>query len=134
MRRDYGYKGTFTGSRAAGPGGGAPCQAAGGEHSPSGAGDGERPGLGGLWLLVAPLACCGGLLLIAALAAAGALAWAGLAALVLIRRRRRSRAYCEPGGGAASRDPGQRRRIAAYWQADPSSLAHLRRRAWTSST
>jgi hypothetical protein len=40
------------------------------------AGTGQRPGLGGLWLLLAPLACCGGPLLITALAAAGALAWA----------------------------------------------------------
>jgi hypothetical protein len=107
MRRDHGYEETFTGGRAAGPGGEAASPAAGGEHSPSGAGGGERTGLGGLWLLLAPLACCGGPFLIASLAAAGALAWAGfglaaaaaaaLVALVLIRRRRRSRACCEPG-------------------------------------
>jgi hypothetical protein len=59
----------------------------------------EGAGLGGLWLLLVPLACCGGPLLAAALAAAGALAWGGigLAAAVLlagavlaIRRRRRA--------------------------------------------
>jgi len=79
-----------------------------------------------MWLLLAPLACCGGPLLIAALAAAGALAWAGLglgaAALVavvtvvLIRHRRRSRACCEPGaagwaegaGAAAARQQAAR--------------------------
>jgi hypothetical protein len=64
----------------------------------AGRGD-ERPGLGGLWLLLAPLACCGGPLLIGALAAAGALAWGGLglaaavllaAPVLIIRRRRRS--------------------------------------------
>jgi len=69
-------------------------------------GTGERPGLGGLWLLLVPLACCGGPLLIAALAAAGALAWGGLGlgiallvavAVLAVRRRRRSRACCEPG-------------------------------------
>src|SRR5262249_23884070 len=38
---------------------------------------GERSGLGGLWLLLAPLACCGGPFLIAGLAAAGALDWGG---------------------------------------------------------
>jgi hypothetical protein len=82
--------------------------------------------LGGLWLLLAPLACCGGPFLIAALAAAGALAWAGLglgaaaltaaAAVLLIRRQRRSRACCEPGaaawpenaGTAAARRPAAR--------------------------
>jgi hypothetical protein len=90
-----------------------------------GAGDGERPGLGGLWLLLVPLACCGGPLLIAALAAAGALAWGALglgagllvavAVLVIRRRRRSSRACCEPGmtgwahegGSAASRRPAE---------------------------
>jgi len=47
---------------------------------------GPRPGLGGLWLLLVPLACCGGPLLIAILAAAGALAWSavGLGAGVLV--------------------------------------------------
>jgi hypothetical protein len=68
----------------------------------------ERSGLGGLWLLLAPLACCGGPLLIAALGVAGALAWGGigLAAVVLlavavlvIRRRRRA---CPP---ACAADP-----------------------------
>ena len=67
----------------------------------------ERPGPGGLWLLLAPLACCGGPLLIAALAAAGALAWGALglgtgvlaaAAVLVIRRSRRSSRACgKPG-------------------------------------
>ncbi len=66
-----------------------------------------KPGWGGLWLLLAPLACCGGPLLIAALAAAGALAWAGLglaaaavasAAVVLVIGRRRSPAACRAKG------------------------------------
>lgn len=70
-------------------------------------GTGERPGLGGLWLLLAPLACCGGPLLIAALAAGGALAWgalglgtgvlAAVTVLVIRRRRRISRACCMRG-------------------------------------
>ncbi len=82
-------------------------------------------GLGGLWLLLVPLACCAGPLLIAGLAAAGALAWGalGLGAGVLVavrvlvlvigRRRRSSRACCQPGmtgrapeaGTAAARRP-----------------------------
>jgi len=71
------------------------------------AGAGGRPGLGGLWLLLVPLACCGGPLLIASLAAAGALAWgalglgtgvlAAVTVLVIRRRRRSSRACCKPG-------------------------------------
>jgi len=71
------------------------------------AGTGQRPGPGGLWLLLALLACCGGPLLMAALAAAGALAWGALGlgagvlaavTVVVIRRRRRSsRACCKPG-------------------------------------
>ncbi len=72
---------------------------------------GERSGVGGLWWLLVPLACCGGPLLIAGLAAAGALAWgaAGLGAgvlaavTVLVIGRRRSRACCEPGTTAARR-------------------------------
>ncbi len=52
----------------------------------TGPGAGKPGGLGGLWLLLAPLACCGVPLLIGALAAAGALAWAGfgLAAAAVI--------------------------------------------------
>jgi hypothetical protein len=75
---------------------------------------GERAGLGALWLLLAPLACCGGPLLIAALAAAGALAWAGAglaaaalaaaAAMALIRRRRSHRARCQPGATGWAND------------------------------
>lgn len=63
-------------------------------------------GLGGLWLLLAPAACCGGPLIIGALAAAGALAWGALglglalvlavAVIVVVRRSRRSRACCPP--------------------------------------
>jgi hypothetical protein len=68
---------------------------------------GAGEGLGGLWLLLVPLACCGGPLLIAAVAAAGALAWGALglgagllaAVTVLVIRRscRSSRASCKPG-------------------------------------
>lgn len=75
---------------------------------------GQRPGLGGLWLLLVPLACCGGPLLIAALAAAGALAWgvlglgAGLLAavtvLVIRHRRRRSRPCRKPGMTGRARE------------------------------
>jgi hypothetical protein len=74
----------------------------------------ERPGLGGLWLLLVPLACCGGPLLIAGLAAAGALAWgalglgtgvlAAVAVLVIRRRRRSSRACCKPGMTGLAQD------------------------------
>lgn len=92
--------GRATGARA-----GRDCATA----SPAGTGAGrERSGLGGLWLLLAPLACCGGPVLIAGLAAAGALAWGGIAlaaaallagaGLVLWRRRRR--ACCPPPGAA----------------------------------
>ena len=51
-----------------------------GSRVPPGAGDGrQRVGPGGLWLLLVPVACCGGPpLLVAVLAAAGALAWGGL--------------------------------------------------------
>src|SRR5262245_21959456 len=63
----------------------------------------EGSGLGGRWLLLVPLACCGGPLLITALAAAGALAWGGigLAAAVLLAGavlaiRRRGRACRAP--------------------------------------
>lgn len=128
MRRDDWYQDGLTGrdpgldGRAAGP-------RAAGQHQPPAppprAERAERPGLGGLWLLLAPIACCGGPFLIAALAAAGALAWAGLGlaataaavlvALVLIRRRRRSRACCAPGAasgpgeaGASARRPAAR--------------------------
>jgi len=58
----------------------------------------QGSGLGALWILLAPLACCGGPLIIGALAAVGALAWGelglGLAlatavAVILVTRRRR---------------------------------------------
>ena len=62
---------------------------------------GGRPGLGGLWLLLVPVACCGGPLLVTVLAATGILAWGGLGiafaavlagVLLATRLRRRSRA------------------------------------------
>ena len=37
----------------------------------------QHVGLGGLWLLLVPVACCGGPLLATGLAAAGTLAWGG---------------------------------------------------------
>jgi hypothetical protein len=64
----------------------------------------ERPGLGGLWLLV-PAACCSGPLLVADLAAARALAWGGLGlalavlltlAMLVIRSRRQGCARTGP--------------------------------------
>ncbi len=66
----------------------------------------DRSGLAGLWLLLAPLACCGAPLLIAGLAAGGALAWGGIglavavlvAAGVLVIRRRMC--ACLSGGTA----------------------------------
>lgn len=74
---------------------------------------GKGSGLGGLWLLLAPVACCGGPLLIGALTAAGALAWGALglgvalaAAVVVIvvaRRRRASRDCCPPAPAAPAR-------------------------------
>jgi hypothetical protein len=90
--------------------------------SRTGAGDGKRPGLAGLWLLLVPLACCGGPLLIAALAAAGGLAWGALSlgagllvavTVLVVRHRGRGSGCCEPGmtgradegGSAASRRP-----------------------------
>jgi hypothetical protein len=80
-------------------------------------GGGQRSGLGGLWLLLVPAACCGGPLLVAGLAAAGALAWGGLGlalavlltgAVLVIRSRRRA---CAAGRarevpGPAVRDSG----------------------------
>jgi hypothetical protein len=109
MSRDKGHREAVTGGRAgadawaARPETGAEARSAAGWP---GAGGG-RSGLAGLWLLLVPLACCGGPLLIAALAAARALAWgaAGLGAgvlaavtvLVIRRSRRGSRACREPG-------------------------------------
>ena len=129
MRPDDRYRDGLTGDRDDGLDGWAAGTQTAGQHQPPaprpGADGGERRGLGGLWLLLAPIACCGGPFLIAALAAAGALAWAGLGlaaaavaalvALVLIRRRRRSRACCAPGAasrpggaGASARRPAER--------------------------
>ena len=110
MRHDDSYRDGLTAGRAAGPDGRAAGPQAEGQRpsaaSRPGTEGGGRPGLGGLWLLLAPVACCGGPFLIAALAAAGALAWGGLGlgiallvavAVLAVRRRRRSRACCEPG-------------------------------------
>jgi hypothetical protein len=58
----------------------------------------KRSGVGALWVLLAPLACCAGPLLVAGLGVAGALAWGGLglvaavvavAVVMIIRSRRR---------------------------------------------
>ncbi len=125
MRHGGSYQDRLTGGRASPDG-----WAAGGQPPPAAPRPGsrgpERPGLGGLWLLLAPVACCGGPFLIAALAAAGILAWAGLGlaaaalvamtAVVLIRRRRRSQAcrkagvagWPEEAGTAAARRPAAR--------------------------
>lgn len=68
----------------------------------------QHVGFGGLWLLLVPVACCGGPLLVAGLAVAGALAWAGLGlalaallvgTLAVIQLHRRARA----GAGADGR-------------------------------
>jgi len=117
MSHQDGHQEACTDGRAASPDAWAARSQAGDEGRPAasrpGAGGGQRPGLGGLWLLLVPLACCGGPLLIAGLAAAGALAWGalGLGAGVLvavtvlvIRRRRGSRACCQP--GMTGRAPG----------------------------
>src|SRR5262249_10920509 len=110
MRHDDSYRNWLTAGRAAGLDGRAASPQAEGRRpaaaSRPGTEGGGRPGLSGLWLLLAPLACCGGPFLIAGLAAAGALAWGGLGlgialllavAVLAVRRRRRSRACCEPG-------------------------------------
>lgn len=63
----------------------------------------DRKGIG--WLMLLPIACCGGPLLIAAVAATGTAAWGGLGAgvaialaltLVVLARRRRAAACCAP--------------------------------------
>jgi len=122
MRHEDGYQDGLTGGRPAGLDGWPAGTPGAGQHLPSapppGADGGERPRLGGLWLLLAPIACCGGPFLIAALAAAGALAWAGLGlaaaalvavtAVVLIRRRRRSQACCELGAAVWPENAGTR--------------------------
>lgn len=68
------------------------------------AASGDGKGMG--WLILAPIACCGGPLLIAGVAAAGAAVWGGVGAAVLValavtiviisRRRRRAAACCAP--------------------------------------
>jgi hypothetical protein len=108
MSHHDGHPGAFTGQAAASDARAALTDRGEGRLATSrkdtGAGG---PGLGGLWLLLVPLACCGGPLLIAALAAAGALAWgalglgtgvlAAVTVLVIRRSRRGSRACCKPG-------------------------------------
>ena len=114
MSHHDGHQEAVTDSRAVGSDARAARSEAAGEGrlTTSRPGSGERPGLGGLWLLLVPLACCVGPPLIAGLAAAGALAWGagGVGAGVLVAvtvlvigRRRRSRACCEPGTAAARR-------------------------------
>jgi hypothetical protein len=128
MNHDGGHRDSFTDGVAVG----AEVRAARSQATSGGrltasrtdARDGKRPGLGGLWLLVVPLACCSGPLLIAALAASGALAWGALGlgagllaavALLVIRHRCRRSACCEPdmtgwaheGRPAASRRPAE---------------------------
>jgi hypothetical protein len=111
MSRHDGHRESFADGVAAGAEARAACSQArsGGRLAAArtDTGAGERPGLGGLWLLLVPLACCGGPLLITALAAAGALAWgaaglgtgvlAAVTVLVIRRSRRGSRACCKPG-------------------------------------
>ncbi len=75
----------------------------------------DRSELAGLWLLLAPLACCAAPVLIAGLAAAGALAWGGIgvavavlvaAGVLVIRRRRRAcRSPGRCGAAVAGGDP-----------------------------
>ena len=127
MSHDDGHREAFPDGRAAGSDARAARSQTGGEGRPGssrpGTGGRPRPGLGGLWLLLVPLACCGAPLLIASLATAGALAWGALGlgtgvlvavtVLVIRRRRRSSRACCKPGmtgrapeaGTAAARRP-----------------------------
>src|SRR5262249_57743325 len=75
MRHDDRYLDGRTGGRDASPDGWATGPHTSGQRQPSarrpGAVGGERSGLGGLWLLLVPVACCGGPFLIAALAPAG---------------------------------------------------------------
>lgn len=64
MSPDGGHRESFADGVAAGAEARAACSQArsGGQLAASrtGAGDWERSGLGGLWLLLVPLACCGG--------------------------------------------------------------------------
>ena len=80
-------------------------------------GGGERPGLGGLRLLLVPLACRDGPLLIAILAAGGTSAWGALGlragviiavTVMVIYRTHRGRACCETGMTGWAQDGGTR--------------------------
>ena len=71
----------------------------------------ERPGPGGLWLLLVPAACCGGPLQAAGLAAAGARAWGG-PGLALAVLPTGAMLVIRPGGPA-------RRAVAAAGPASP---------------
>src|SRR5258708_32825978 len=78
--------------RALGSGAGCPTR----RPVQPGAGRGrQRVGLGGLWLQLVPVACCGGPLLVAGLAPAGALAWGGVGPALAP----------PPGGGPAAPPP-----------------------------
>ncbi len=77
---------------------------------------GKGDGPGTLWLMLAPVACCGGPLLFGVLAAADALAWgafglgvalaAAVALTLVLRRRRRSRECCPPAPDRPARAAG----------------------------
>ena len=73
MSHHDGHPGAFTGQAAASDVRAALTDRGEGRLATSGTdtGAGKRPGLGGLWLLLVPPACCGGPLLIAALATTG---------------------------------------------------------------
>jgi hypothetical protein len=62
MSHHDGHQQAVTDSRAAVPDAAAGRPQAAGEDRPAAPqpGGGERPGLGGLWLLLVPLACCAG--------------------------------------------------------------------------
>ncbi len=67
---------------------------------------GDRQGPGWLWLLLAPLACCGLPLLAAGLAAAGTLAWGGLGLALAVALAIAAQYVRHHSGPAAARRPG----------------------------
>ena len=94
-------------------------------HSSTAKASSEKSEKGLGWLLLAPIACCGGPLLIGAIAAAGAAAWGGIGAalvvalvatFIVVSRRRRARNCCVPDVSTGGRDlvssEGRQRRIA----------------------